>query len=795
MGFGGVWKVFRIVARLWGFTTKALSRRKGNAGATRGPHTPGRAARAWARRPRQKARTCYNCGDKSHFVADCPFEKREDNGGRLVRRNNSKTLSKGFSKFSSKPGDNKVSFTKKPKAFIICEEYSSDEGGEHDDKSSNKEDEGVAAIAISTPSNSLFDSPNENLVTNNSQKLAALRRQKTTLLEVNSLQEEALMEYFRLSKEKVTCCNHEEKISALKRNKAKLLEINATQEEALKECFPLSKECVCCDHEEEITSLERHKCLLLKMNSLQEDALKENFRVDKEKEIQVFDITHPFPEHEDEVNRLKAKIERTCVEGKMHGAPHNAKTTISTTRCLELLDVDLFDLSSHESIGGKKYCLVIVDDYSRYCWVFFFKYKSETQRTMMEFSTQVQCKFDTTILAIRSDNGTEFKNYTLDDFFGEEGIQHQYSTPYTPQQNGVAKRKNQTFIEAARTMMMEYKSNYNFWAEAISTACHATNRLYFRKGLEKTPYEILTGNKPNVSYFKVFGCKCYVLIKDVRLSKFDSRAQEGTGSGWTSHSNTFPPTHLKSRPAAGFKIPEETGPDLLLRPSPAKSPPWRSFPTLFSTMATGSKPRAPRKRNLPVSRCQSDIEEDDVLSPRTTKHQRAAAAAAKKKTTPGPTKLMDQLTKNQLLAVRGKLDSDHEYFGEAKVICEELGIVPLITFNHPFSREVICQFYATVQFDVDENGVHYLTWMTKEHLMKANWEEFAHGLGYQLAAPNNFNVFRVHLAHKPMKKEKMINLYLAGRAVCGSTYELLPTYAIMLRVFRNTVKPQEGKSR
>ncbi len=86
---------------------------------------------------------------------------------------------------------------------------------------------------------------------------------------------------------------------------------------------------------------------------------------------------------------------------------------------------------------------------------------------------------------------------------------------------------------------MEYKSNYNFWAEAISTACHATNRLYFRKGLEKTPYEILTGNKPNVSYFKVFGCKCYVLVKDTHLSKFDSRAQEGIFVGYATDSHTY----------------------------------------------------------------------------------------------------------------------------------------------------------------------------------------------------------------------------------------------------------------
>ncbi|KAK1693594.1 hypothetical protein QYE76_010291 [Lolium multiflorum] len=158
---------------------------------------------------------------------------------------------------------------------------------------------------------------------------------------------------------------------------------------------------------------------------------------------------------------------------------------------------------------------------------------------MMEFANQVQRKYDNKILAIRSNNGTEFKNYTLDDFLGEEGIQHQYSMPYTPQQNGVAERKNRTLIEAARTMMMEYKSNYNFWAEAISTACHATNRLYFRKGLEKTPYEILTGNKPNVSYFMVFGCKCYVLVKDTRLSKFDSRAQEGIFVGYATDSNAY----------------------------------------------------------------------------------------------------------------------------------------------------------------------------------------------------------------------------------------------------------------
>jgi hypothetical protein len=131
--------------------------------------------RRLSKSPREgtKGRTCYNCGDKNHFVADCMFERREDHGGKLIPKDRYKPLSKGFSKFSPRSDDDKVSSNKKPRAFIIREEYTSDEDGEHEDKRSNKEGEGVAAIAISTPSNSLFDSPNENLVTNNARCLMA----------------------------------------------------------------------------------------------------------------------------------------------------------------------------------------------------------------------------------------------------------------------------------------------------------------------------------------------------------------------------------------------------------------------------------------------------------------------------------------------------------------------------------------------------------------------------------------------------------------------------------------------
>ncbi|KAK1610252.1 hypothetical protein QYE76_033925 [Lolium multiflorum] len=223
----------------------------------------------------------------------------------------------------------------------------------------------------------------------------------------------------------------------------------------------------------------------------------------------------------------------------MHESPHPSKTIISSKRILELLHVDLFGPTTHASFGGKKYCLVIVDDYSRYTWVFFLKTKDETQQIFIDFATEVQRQHNLLIMAIRSDNGSEFKNYTLNDFLSEEGIRHQYFAAYTPQQNGVAERKNRNLLDMARSMMAEYKSRYNFWAEVISTACHSSNRLYLRKGLNKTPYEILTGNKPNISYFKVFGCKCFYKIKGVRLSKFAPNALEGIFVGYGAESHNY----------------------------------------------------------------------------------------------------------------------------------------------------------------------------------------------------------------------------------------------------------------
>jgi transposase InsO family protein len=142
------------------------------------------------------------------------------------------------------------------------------------------------------------------------------------------------------------------------------------------------------------------------------------------------------------------------------GSTHHSKNVMTTSRPLELLHMDLFGPIAYLSIGGSKYGLVIVDDFSRFTWVFFLQDKSETQGTLKHFLRRAQNEFELKVKKIRSDNGFEY----LD----EEGVKHEFSAPYTPQQNGVVERKNRTLIDMARTMLGEFKTPERFWSEAVT---------------------------------------------------------------------------------------------------------------------------------------------------------------------------------------------------------------------------------------------------------------------------------------------------------------------------------------
>jgi transposase InsO family protein len=139
--------------------------------------------------------------------------------------------------------------------------------------------------------------------------------------------------------------------------------------------------------------------------------------------------------------------------------------------------------------------------------VFLLEDKNESQEVLKKFLKRAQNEFDAKVKKIRSDNDTEFKNTQVEDYLDEEDMKHEFSAPCTRQQNGMAERKNRILIEVARTVLDEYKTFDRFWMEAVNTGCHASNHLYLHNLLKKTPYELLTSNKPNISYFRVFGSK------------------------------------------------------------------------------------------------------------------------------------------------------------------------------------------------------------------------------------------------------------------------------------------------
>ena len=144
---------------------------------------------------------------------------------------------------------------------------------------------------------------------------------------------------------------------------------------------------------------------------------------------------------------------------------------------------------------------MIVDDYTRYTWVFFLVDKSDVFATFKSFVKGIHSEFEITIKTVRSDNGSEFKNTRIDELCDDFRIRHQFSAKYTSQSNGFIERKNRTYIDMARSMLSEYNVSQSFWAKAINTSCYCSNCLYCHPLKEKTTYELLNGRKPNIVYF------------------------------------------------------------------------------------------------------------------------------------------------------------------------------------------------------------------------------------------------------------------------------------------------------
>ncbi|GJU81972.1 ribonuclease H-like domain-containing protein [Tanacetum coccineum] len=236
-----------------------------------------------------------------------------------------------------------------------------------------------------------------------------------------------------------------------------------------------------------------------------------------------------------------------CLKGKQHRASCKTKAFSPSTKPLFMLHMDLFGPTFVSSLMHKKYCLVVTDDFSRFSWVFFLRTKDETSEILKNFIKEIENLVDKKVKIIRSDNGTEFKNHVMDEFCREKGIKREYSVARTPQQNGVAERKNRTLIEAARTMLADSKLPTTFWAEAVSTACYVQNRVLVVKPHNKTPYELFRGIKPAIGFMKPFGCHVTILNTLDKLGKFDGKSDEGFFVGYSLSSKAFRVYNIRTR--------------------------------------------------------------------------------------------------------------------------------------------------------------------------------------------------------------------------------------------------------
>ncbi|GJS15435.1 retrovirus-related pol polyprotein from transposon TNT 1-94 [Tanacetum coccineum] len=152
-----------------------------------------------------------------------------------------------------------------------------------------------------------------------------------------------------------------------------------------------------------------------------------------------------------------------CKIGKQAHASHKAKNLVLTTRCLELLHIDLFGPSSVQSYEGNLYTLVIVDDYSRYTWTRFIITKNEAFENFEIFSRKIQNQLGCPMVSIKMDHGMKFDNeMQFGEFCNANGITHNFSAPRTPQSNGVVERKNRTLQEMSRIMLNEHRCHKSF---------------------------------------------------------------------------------------------------------------------------------------------------------------------------------------------------------------------------------------------------------------------------------------------------------------------------------------------
>ncbi|GBO39993.1 Retrovirus-related Pol polyprotein from transposon TNT 1-94 [Araneus ventricosus] len=190
------------------------------------------------------------------------------------------------------------------------------------------------------------------------------------------------------------------------------------------------------------------------------------------------------------------------------------------------------------SQGGNKYFFTIIDDYSRKVMVFPINKKSDAFQTFLRFQRRAERFLGRKIVSVKTDGGLEFCNKDLDNFLEQQGINHEKTNPYTPEQNGVAERYNLAALDGVKTLLISSGVAQKFWGEALLCFTYTWNRVCHKDG-NKTPFEKYSGKKPSVSHLKPFGCLAYVGVPKQIRKKLDMRAKLGIMMGYALHTKGY----------------------------------------------------------------------------------------------------------------------------------------------------------------------------------------------------------------------------------------------------------------
>ena len=228
-----------------------------------------------------------------------------------------------------------------------------------------------------------------------------------------------------------------------------------------------------------------------------------------------------------------------CQFGKQHRLAFKDKSQKRLSKPGEFIHTDLCGPMQTSSIGGAKYFVLFKDDCSGFRHVYFLRHKADLFATFKEYEAMMFTKFNQRIVTVRADNGKEYTDRQFRNYLKSCGTEIEFSAPYTPEQNGASEREMRTIVESARTMLLAKQLPTRLWAEAVNTAVYVLNRTPSSRSKPVTPYEIWTGNKPDLSHVRIFGCDAYVHVPKQLRKKWDAKSEKLIFVGYQSNSKNY----------------------------------------------------------------------------------------------------------------------------------------------------------------------------------------------------------------------------------------------------------------